>query len=104
MIVTFPQPQMNYKSYPLDVQNFSITMQSFADDATIIQISYFSSGAVILNSNSQGDSETVYLNQLWTYDSFSAFILDELKPSPFNPTRKFSTAIVNLKFERESLG
>jgi len=104
IIATFPQPQMNFKRYPLDQQNFSIILQSFSFDNEIIQLNFDGGSAVVLLTEDQNNEPSVDLNQLWSYDSNTAYIYNDLIPSAYNPNRMFSTAAINLSFNRQSLG
>mmetsp|Transcript_983 Transcript_983/g.1321 ORF Transcript_983/g.1321 Transcript_983/m.1321 type:complete len:428 (+) Transcript_983:129-1412(+) len=104
LIVSFPEPQMNFKQYPLDRQNFSIVLQSFAHDSTTLSMSFVSNAAVALLTNPQYKTPLIYLNQLWIYQSYSGFIINKASPSPANPSRKFSTAYINLAFQRQKMG
>lgn len=104
IIGTFPQPQMNYKRYPLDQQNFSIILQSFSFDSKIIQLTFSGGPAVVLLTQEGNSEPSVNLNQLWSYNSYSGFIYNQLIPSTYNPNRMFSTAAIYLNFNRQSLG
>ena len=95
---------MNFKRYPLDSQNFSIVLQSFAHDSTTLSMSFVSKTAVTLLTNPQYKTPLIYLNQLWTYQTYSGFIINKASPSAANPTRKFSTAYINVVFQRQKLG
>eukprot|EP01031_Cornospumella_fuschlensis_P026829 gene26829-32416_t len=101
----FNEPQMPFHQYPLDSQNFSITLQSFAYDSRFIELAYINDEAVVLSTDVQ-DASTLGLegNKLWDFDSYSSYIVVENFPSPTNPARTFYTAFVNLKFSRQYLG
>eukprot|EP01036_Dinobryon_divergens_P032300 gene32300-41860_t len=104
LVGTFPQPQMNYQRYPLDEQNFTFSLQSFADDGNILQLKFLRNVPVVLLRQPQGNEVSVTLNQLWQYEAYSALVTSVAKPIPYNTKRKFSVMTVNLKFKRQSLG
>lgn len=95
---------MNFKRYPLDTQNFSLELQSYAFDSKFLQIKTLSNGVVRLLTNPQYPTAMIYLNQLWTYQTYSTYTLDYGSKSVTNPTRSFSTLFVNLIFQRQPLG
>lgn len=101
----FNEPQMPFHQYPLDSQNFSITLQSFAYDSRFIELAYINDQAVVLSTDVQNPDITgLEGNKLWDFDSYSSYIVIENFPSPTNPARTFYTAFVNLKFNRQYLG
>lgn len=116
--------------YPLDEQNFTFSLQSFADDGNILQLKFLGNVPVgmyvcvmiveffycqvlcypsslcwvVLLRQPQGNEVSVTLNQLWQYEAYSALVTSVAKPIPYNTKRKFSVMTVNLKFKRQSLG
>lgn len=105
MIVTFSNPQMPFHHFPLDTQNFSITLESFTYDTRLIQLQFVDNEAIsLLTDVQQGNQPLVANNQLWKYDEYSSFIIETSAPSPTNPQRAYSTAFINLKFRRQSNG
>jgi hypothetical protein len=95
---------MNFKRYPLDSQNFSIELQSYSFDGKLLTITYDKNTPVALLSNPQYPTPMIYLNQLWTYTSSDGFVLDKASPSSTNPSRTFSTALINIIFTRKRFG
>ena len=104
MTLTIPQPTMNFKNYPLDTQNFSILVQSFAFDSKMISLSFVDDTAVSLLKNPQYSEPFIALNQLWSYQTFSSYINERSIPTATNPTRKISCAVINLTFARREYG
>lgn len=104
LTVTIPQPNMNYTRYPMDTQNFTFVLQSFAYDYKFVSLSFISNTAVQLLTDPQYSEPTVTLNQLWTYDTFSSFVYLQESPTITNPNRKYSTALINITFTRQKYG
>lgn len=104
--VTYAQPQMYFAKYPLDVQNFSFVVQSYAFDATLLQLALYDD-AVLFQADGQQHGE-LYINenQLWNYEAFTAYTLDEIVPNPADANNPwhFSTLYINLRFARQDLG
>jgi hypothetical protein len=92
----YSQREMVFHSYPLDKQNFSFSMQSFAYESDFIRLEFIDNQAIEASNNAG--------NELWTFRDYSAYIDNLLDPSPTNPARRYSTAFVTLSFDRESRG
>lgn len=104
LTVTIPQPTMNYESYPLDTQNFTFVLQSFAYDYKFVSLSFIGNTAVKLLTNPEYSDPMITLNQLWTYETFSSYVYLQAAPSLTNPTRQYSTAVINITFTRKKYG
>jgi hypothetical protein len=104
MLVTVPEPQMNFADYPVDVQNFSLVLQSYAFDSNIINLNFQSNTAVKLQKTYQSGSPTISYNPLWSYQSYTAFINENPNPSPQYPGRSYDTIYINLSFKRIYVG
>jgi hypothetical protein len=102
-MVTLTEATMNLMKYPLDNQNFSMTFQSYAYDSNFLTITLFPK-AVSFNYDDQLGVNYVDMNQLWTYNYFTAYSIIVPSPVLLNPNRKYSTAYVNLRFQRQSFG
>eukprot|EP01035_Chromulina_nebulosa_P030117 gene30117-39990_t len=81
LTLTIPQPTMSYLDYPLDTQNFSFVLQSFAYDYKFVSLSFVGGTAVKLLTNPQFSSPMITMNQLWTYETFSAYVYNAKSPS-----------------------
>jgi hypothetical protein len=103
LLATFAEPQMSFRKFPRDVQNFSLVIQSYAHDNKFVILQLYNS-SVILNEDSQLKTPYVEQNQLWTYLDYSAYVQNDLLPSPLNPERTYSTGYINLRFGRQPLG
>ena len=104
LTITIPQPTMSYLDYPLDTQNFSFVLQSFAYDYKFVSLSFVSGTAVKLLTNPQYSSPMVTYNQLWTYNTYSSYVYNAKSPSTTNPNRKYSTAVIDVTFTRQKYG
>lgn len=104
MTLTIPQPTMNFKNYPLDTQNFSILIESYAFGSEMVSLSFVDNNAVTLIKNPQYSEPFIALNQLWSYETFSSYINERPSPSATNPTRRMSCAVINLAFTRRKYG
>jgi hypothetical protein len=104
MVLSIPEPQMQFAAYPVDEQNFSIIMQSFSFDSAFLTLSFIDNVAVTTLSNAQTTEPTIDYNPLWSYQSYSSYILNAASPSVTDPSRSFYTAYVNLIFKRQSQG
>lgn len=102
--ITLAQPQMNFQSFPLDSQNFSIRSQSYSYDTKFIQLKYVTPSIVLLKDTQNNDQANIKMNALWNYDDFTSYISNEIQPIYYNPTRLYSVAYANLKFTRQSTG
>lgn len=100
---TFSQPQMNFHRYPLDRQNFSFTFQSYSLGTNFLMID-LGNPSVSLNFAPEQNTYSVEENQVWSYSGYSSFIVNEKSPTAFNPHRQFSTAFINVAFQRQALG
>eukprot|EP01031_Cornospumella_fuschlensis_P029901 gene29901-36106_t len=96
IIAQLSQTNMQFQKYPIDIQNFSLTMQSFSYDTSVIRLA-FSNGSPVLTAPSAS-------NELWTFHSSNGYLIDLLTPSPVNPDRRFSTAYVSIDYERQPRG
>eukprot|EP01038_Epipyxis_sp_PR26KG_P016287 gene16287-22184_t len=104
LLATFSQPQMSFKTYPLDNQNFSFVIQSYAFDNKFIKCLLYGSPVILNEDSQQYNKPYLKQNQIWTYLDYTAYIQEDLLPSPYNPSRTYSTIYLNLKFQRQSLG
>jgi hypothetical protein len=103
-VITLAQPAMNFVSFPLDNQNFSIRFQSYAYDSKILGIQ-FTDPPIVYNTDPQNDNqENIAMNVLWDYDYTSSFAVNTHMPINYNPTRAFYVGYVNMKFSRASDG
>ena len=103
VVVTFVEPAISFQRYPLDKQNFSIVMQSYAFDVKFLNLLQYPS-PVIFNGDTQEGLNYVQENQLWSYSDYSCYTVVEVLGSPLNPNRSYATTYLNLAFERQSLG
>lgn len=104
MIATFSNPQMPFRNFPKDTQNFSITIESFSYDNKLLTLYFINNKAVVLLDSLRTGKSIISTNQLWTYQSYAAEIKATEVPSPVNPDRTYSTMYLNMAFERQSLG
>lgn len=104
VFATYSQPAMNFKKYPLDVQNFSFVIQSFAFDVVFFDLRLDEPAVVLLADYQEENKNFLELNQVWLYTKFTSFTVDEELPSPANPGRTFRSGYINLSFERRSTG
>jgi hypothetical protein len=102
-MVTLTEATMNLIKYPLDNQNYTMTFQSYAYDSNFLTISLFPK-AISFNVDDQSGINYVDMNQLWTYNYFTAYSIIVPSPVLLNPNRKYSTAYLNMRFQRQSLG
>ena len=103
VVVTFVEPAISFERYPLDTQNFSIVMQSYAFDVRFLNLQQYPT-PVIFNGDYQQGVNYIQENQLWTYTDYSCYTVVEVLGSPLNPNRSYATTYLNLAFERQSLG
>ncbi|RYY88784.1 hypothetical protein EON63_01785 [archaeon] len=96
IIAKLSQTNMQFQSYPIDIQNFSLTMQSFSYDTSVIRLAYSSNIPVVTAPSAS--------NELWTFKSSSGYLVDLLTPSPVNSERRFSTAYVSIDYQRQPRG
>lgn len=105
IVLSTTQPTMQYHTYPSDIQNFSIVLQSWASSSYFINLGFISNSPIVLLSNFQSDDIfNIDQNQIWEFDSYSAYIESVPQPNFANPDRAFSTAFFNLIFKRQSSG
>ncbi len=64
---------MNLRQYPLDSQNFTMTFQSYAYSHRLEQIQFIEP-PVEFNFDPEQNENFVLLNQIWTYERYSADI------------------------------
>ena len=95
---------MNFKKYPLDTQNFSIVLQSYSYDKKLIHLGFINGVAVTENISPQYSTPMIELNQLWTYQTYSAYIYNKPSSSPTNKKRQYSTAVIDMTFTRQKYG
>ena len=104
MIVTFSDPTMPFNQYPVDHQNFSITLESFSYDHRFIELRFLGDDTIKLLTDGDTGNEIIRTNQLWEYEGFQAKVDTTDAPSPVNPERKYSTLFLKLNFQRQSTG
>lgn len=95
---------MNFSQYPLDTQNFSIILQSYAFDSDFLSLSFQSGTPVTLITNSQIGTASIKLNSLWTYNFYTGYVMNLASPTTTDPSRQYSTAFINLSFSRQDFG
>lgn len=103
VVATFAEPAISFEAYPLDQQNFSIVMQSYAFDINFLTLTQYAN-PITYNGDVQNGVNYIQENQLWTYEDYSYYTVIENLGSPLNPERRYSTSYVNLRFKRQSLG
>lgn len=103
LMTTLTEENMNLLQYPLDTQNFSLTFQSYGYCSNFLNIVLWPT-PVGFNDDPQEGENYIELNQLWSYNSYSAYVQIVNSPIIFNPNRKYSTGYFNLSFSRQSFG
>ncbi|RYH18671.1 hypothetical protein EON65_26955 [archaeon] len=104
VVCTFTQPALDYHTYPSDTQNFSLVIQSYGYSSYFIDTNFINNEAVVLVQNFQNNKANVEQNQLWSYQSYTAYTEDILQANFANPDRTFSMGLINLVFTRQSDG
>lgn len=104
VVCSFTQSALDYSEYPSDTQNFSLVLQSYGYSSYLLDTNFISNTAVTLVANFQNGEANIEQNQLWSYQSYTAYTEDILQPNFANPTRTFSMALINLLFKRQSDG
>ena len=95
---------MKFQQYPLDTQNFSLILQSYAYDSKFLHLSFINGEAVTENYSPQYPDPMIELNQLWTYQTYNAYIYNKPSSSPTNKKRQYSTAVIDMTFTRQKYG
>ena len=103
VVVTFAEPAISFTSYPLDQQNFSIVLQSYAFDVKFVNLIQYAN-PITYNGDAQSGVNYIQENQLWTFEDYSCYTVIENLGSPLNPERSYATTYINLRFQRQSLG
>jgi hypothetical protein len=104
MVFVFSQCDMKYESYPRDIQTFTMAIQSYSSSSYLLELGFIGNQAVeFISMNTLGSTSNLAQNQLWRYLSSSSLLAEESKAG-FDPKRTFSTAYINLVFERQSWG
>lgn len=102
-IMTFSEPSLAFKRYPLDVQNISLVLQSYAFDSNFVRLVQYPN-VLSFNLDKQTQQSYVDENQMWFYDTYSCYTVLENLGSPLNPLRSYYTTYLNIRLARKSYG
>jgi hypothetical protein len=95
IVAELSQNNMKFEKYPVDDQHFAMTMRSFSYGNQFVTLQFINDEAVV-PGNTAG-------NQLWDYQGYKSMI-SLLNSSPTDTNRLYSTASIQLLFQRESRG
>jgi hypothetical protein len=106
-VLVVKQGQFNLKQYPLDVQRFTLTLQSWAYATQYVVLFPFrEKGPGLIRFNQDPTLKIDYIKEdpLWKYREAFTTVEEQRLGSFFDPNRNYSTISIILEFERESYG
>jgi hypothetical protein len=106
IVIVIKQGLFDLRKYPIDHQQFTLTLQSWAYATQFVKLRPFEIGPppVVFNDDPTLGKKYIDLDPLWTFVSSQVVVKDQYLPSFFDPYRNFTTVSFYLNFKRESYG